>query len=187
MTVFPAPRAAAPGPGQASFRPALPNRWPYTYYPVVDPLDPALACTCFKLRNLARRVTTLYDEVLARSGITVTQYGVLTVLTAARRAREPIGVTELARRLQVDRTTLTRGLDLLLDGGLIAIGRQAAGADARVKTVAITGEGERRWRAAAPLWRKAQQRLEKQLGAALHRDLRKHLDRSAAAIGDEAS
>src|SRR5262252_8041050 len=149
----------------------------------MDELDPALACTCFKLRNLARRVTSLYDEVLAGAGITVTQYAVLTVVLAAKRGGETIGVTELARRLQVDRTTLTRGLDLLLDGGLIALGRQSGGADARVKAVSVTPEGERRWRAAAPLWRRAQARLEKQLGSALHRNLRKHLDRSAAAIG----
>jgi DNA-binding MarR family transcriptional regulator len=150
----------------------------------MDGLDPAFACTCFKLRNLARRVTSLYDEGLAGAGITVTQYGVLTVLVAARRAQQSIGVTELARRLQADRTTLKRGLDLLLDGGLIAIERQRERGDARVKTVAITPAGVRRWRAAAPLWRKAQARLERYLGAPLHGTLRKHLDRSVKAIGE---
>jgi len=149
----------------------------------MDDFDPALACTCFKLRNLARRVTALYDEVLARSGITVTQYGVLSVLVGAKRAGESIGVTELARRLQIDRTTLTRGLDLLVDGGLITIERGRARADARVKDVVVTRAGERRWRAAAPLWRKAQTLLERQLGTALHGTLRRHLDRSATAIG----
>lgn len=150
----------------------------------MDELDPALACTCFKLRNLARRVTALYDEGLAGAGITVTQFAVLTVLLAAKRANESIGVTELARRLQIDRTTLTRGLDLLLDGGLIRIDRRRGGADARVKTVAITPEGERRRGAAAPLWRKAQARLETRLGPALHGALRTHVDRSATAIGE---
>lgn len=150
---------------------------------VMDQLDPAFACTCFKLRSLARRVTSLYDQVLADTGITVTQYGVLTVLIGAKRARASIGVTELARRLQADRTTLTRGLDRLLDGRLITIERQSGSADARVKAVSVTPEGERRWRAAAPLWRKAQARLEKHLGPSLHRGLRKHLDRSVAAIG----
>ena len=150
----------------------------------MNELDPALACTCFKLRNLARRVTSLYDEVLAGAGITVTQYAVLTVLLAAKRGGETIGVTELARRLQVDRTTLTRGLDLLVEGGLITIERRKGNGDARVKTVAITPQGERSRRAAAPLWRKAQARLEGQLGPALHGALRKHLDRSASAIGE---
>ena len=161
----------------------MPGRRHYTYHPAMDELDPALACTCFKLRNLARRVTSLYDEVLAGAGITVTQYAVLSVLLAARRSGETIGVTELARRLQVDRTTLTRGLDLLVDGGLITIERRKGGADARVKTVALTAQGERSRRAAAPLWRKAQARLERQLGPALHGALRKHVDRSASAIG----
>ena len=147
-------------------------------------LDPALACTCFKLRSLARRVTSIYDEVLAGAGITVTQYGVLTVLLGAKRAHESIGVTELARRLRADRTTLTRGLNLLRDGGLITLGRRSDGGDARVKTVTITAQGERRRRAAQPLWSKAQARLQHHLGAAQHGALRKHLDRSAAAIGD---
>jgi DNA-binding MarR family transcriptional regulator len=163
----------------------LPETRHYTYHVRMDELelDPAGACTCFKLRSLARRVTSLYDEVLAGAGITVTQYAVLTVLVAARRARETIGVTELARRLQADRTTLKRGLDLLLDGGLIAIERQAGQRDARVKTVVVTPAGERRWRAAAPLWRKAQAALDRHLGALLHEGLRKHLDRSLEAIG----
>src|SRR5882724_2341628 len=98
---------------------------------LMDRLDPALACTCFKLRSLARRVTSIYDEVLAGAGITVTQYGVLTVLLGAKRAHESIGVTELARRLRADRTTLTRGLNLLRDGGLITLGRRSDGGDAR--------------------------------------------------------
>ena len=155
----------------------------YTYYVPMAELDPALACTCFKLRSLARRVTSLYDEVLAGAGITVTQYAVLTVLVAARRTKEAIGVTELARRLQADRTTLRRGLDLLLDAGLIAIERQGESGDARVKTVAVTPAGARRWRAAEPLWRKAQARMDHHLGGPLHGALRKHLDRSSEAIG----
>jgi DNA-binding MarR family transcriptional regulator len=148
----------------------------------MDDLDPALACTCFKLRNLARRVTALYDQALAGAGITVTQYAILTVLVAARRAHEPVRVTELARRLQADRTTLKRALDPLLDAGLIAIERPQDG-DARVKTVTITSAGLQRRRSAAPLWRKAQAQLDKALGAMLHGSLRKHLDRSTAAIG----
>ena len=149
----------------------------------MDELDPARACTCFKLRNLARRVTALFDAQLAGAGITVTQYAILTVLVATKAAHESVGVSELARRMQADRTTLKRALDPLRDAGLIAITRQAGRGDARVRTVAITPAGARRRRAALPMWRTAQSRLDDLLGESRHGALRKHLDHGNVAVG----
>ena len=52
------------------------HRCKYTYNGrCMGKTDPG--CTCFRLRSLTRRVTQLYDQVLAPSGLTVTQYSLL--------------------------------------------------------------------------------------------------------------
>lgn len=112
----------------------------------------ASGCTCFKLRSLSRRVTQLYDRVLAPSGLKVTQYS----LIANARRREganPPTVTDLAQKLVTDRTTLTRNLKPLVDAGFVKI---ESGADARSKAVVVTAKGEATFQAARPLWSTAQ-------------------------------
>ena len=124
------------------------------------------ACTCFRLRSLTRRVTRLYDQVLAPSGLTVTQYSLLA--HALRQDAAPT-VSELAQQLFTDRTTLTRNLKPLVDAGLVNVGD---GADARSKAVRVTARGRSAFQAARPLWKEAQARLRAQAGgarlAALH-------------------
>jgi DNA-binding MarR family transcriptional regulator len=128
----------------------------------------ASGCTCFKLRSLSRRVTQLYDRVLAPSGLKVTQYS----LIANARRREganPPTVTELAQKLVTDRTTLTRNLSPLVDAGFV---RVASGADGRSKAVIVTAKGEAAYQAARPLWSTAQGYMRERVGesdlAALH-------------------
>ena len=124
------------------------------------------ACTCFRLRSLTRRVTQLYDQALAPSGLTVTQYSLLA--HALRQGAAPT-LSELAQLLYTDRTTLTRNLKPLADAGLIKVGD---GADARSKAVLVTAKGRSALQAARPLWKAAQARLRVQAGdrclAALH-------------------
>ena len=73
--------------------------------------------TCAKVRGLARRLTGLYDVALSAHGLTVTQYAALATLA---RASDALPVAELARRLQMERTTTTRLVAPLLAGGLLA-------------------------------------------------------------------
>jgi len=139
--------------------------------PPASPACPATsaACTCFKLRSLARQVTRLYDQMLAPSGLKVTQYSLL-----AHAQRGPEGgapsVSELAQAMFTDRTTLTRNLRPLVAAGYIEV---APGPDARSKAVRVTARGRAALRAARPLWRAAQARLQSIGGAAqverLHR------------------
>jgi len=120
------------------------------------------ACTCFKLRSLARQVTRLYDQVLAPSGLKVTQYSLL-----AHALRGPEGgapsVSELAHAMFTDRTTLTRNLRPLIAAGYIEV---ASGPDARSKAVRVTAQGRAVMRAARPLWQAAQARMQRLGGAA---------------------
>ncbi len=145
------------------------------------PATPSV-CTCFRLRRASRRVTQLYDHVLAAAGLSLNQYSIL-----RRAERGPRALGELAGELGMERTTLTRNLSPLVDAGWLETMR---GRDARQRLIALTDEGRRRLAAAKPLWRQAQDTLDGLLGAAgierLHRDLdhlddllRRHLEESA--------
>src|SRR3989442_15123511 len=105
------------------------------------------ACTCFRLRSLTRRVTQLYDQALAPSGLTVTQYSLLA--HALRQGAAPT-LSALAPQLFTDRTTLTRHLKPPADPGLVKGGD---GAQSPSKAGLVTAKSPPAPRAAPPLWR----------------------------------
>ncbi len=121
-------------------------------------------CACFNTRKAARAVTRFYDEMLAPSGLKATQLTVLGAISISG----PTRMSELADMLALDKTTLTRNLKLLEAGSLIAI---AAGADRRVRVVALTRAGADAVDRALPRWREAQRRVIKHLGEARWRRL----------------
>jgi len=116
-------------------------------------------CTCFDLRRAARAVTKIYDEALKPSGLRSTQFSLLSVV----RNNGPIGITELAKMLVMDRTTLTRNLKPLLDQELLLV---VDGADRRQRPIALTSRGRDRLAQARPLWLEVQARLANGLGEA---------------------
>ena len=134
------------------------------------------ACSCQKLRAASRAVTTMYDGYLRPTGLTIGQYLVLAALYDV----SSIPLQKLATRLEVDRTTLTRSLARLEEGGLISIA--LASEDARVRMIAITDGGVERLIAAHPCWIKAQEALQEALGARGLYGLRKSLDGTIAAL-----
>jgi DNA-binding MarR family transcriptional regulator len=74
------------------------------------------------------RLTQLYDDLMAPSGLRVTQFSLLGTLATHGPAR----MSDLARRLLLDRTALSRTLDPLVERGLVAI---TPGRDARTREV----------------------------------------------------
>lgn len=124
-------------------------------------------CTCFRVRRLARRVTQLYDHVLAPSGIRVTQFSLLSVLAR----NDAMAIGPLAAALDMDRTTLTRNLKPLIDAGLVSLAQ--GGRDARQREASLTKTGRARHEGAKKLWRRAQDDINRTLGitqvASLHR------------------
>src|ERR1700721_4173343 len=78
----------------------------------------SLPCYCAALRQAARAVTTLYEEVLGESGLHATQYTALQVLNQAPN----LTTTELAEAIGIDQTTATRTLALIRKSGLAVDG-----------------------------------------------------------------
>jgi len=127
----------------------------------MDPLQQLLEpghCVSNNLQKTARAVSRLYAEEMRPSGLTRAQFPILGYLEAAG----PLPMSDLAARLYMERTTLTRNLRPLEDAGLIE--RPANPHDARVKLVAITPLGRRKLREARRYWRKAQTRVVQLIG-----------------------
>ncbi len=139
-------------------------------------IDDVTACTCARLRRATRAVTQLYDDLLHPAGITSTQFTVLAALDHL--GKTPI--SELARSLGMDRTSLTRTLRPLDEAKLI---RNAPGADRRVRRLVLTAAGERKLAEARPLWKSAQTRVSAQLGKNSWSDLLDHLSAASKAAG----
>jgi DNA-binding MarR family transcriptional regulator len=137
-----------------------------------SPIKPAAAggCTCFKLRRLTRRVTAVYDRTLSAAGIRVTQYSLLTHLRGLR----DVPISQLAEKLDMDRTTLTRNLKPLLEAGWVGV--EPSAEDARVRLVRITPAGEARWQTARTYWRQAQDEVNVTIGRANVAGLHQLLD-----------
>jgi DNA-binding MarR family transcriptional regulator len=114
-------------------------------------------CVCFNLRKVARAVTQLYDEALRPAGLRATQFSLL----VAVRRKGPVSVTHLAELTVMDRTTLTRNLELLQKQGLIEV---VSGRDRRTRIVTITAQGNAALAEALPLWQKVQTHVVDTLG-----------------------
>jgi DNA-binding MarR family transcriptional regulator len=133
-------------------------------------------CLLLRLRMMARRATRHYDRHLAPSGLGIGQFWLLGMLWSMDGA----SVTDLAARLELERTTLTRNLRPLQRKNLVSLG---AGADRRTRSVHITAAGKAAVLAGQPLWAAAQAELADTLGRAEFDALYGALDRALAKVG----
>jgi DNA-binding MarR family transcriptional regulator len=121
-------------------------------------------CTCSRLRRAGRRVTQLYDQALEPVSLTIGQFGLLAYLSTVDSTKTGgIAIGSLAVARGMDPTTLTRNLKPLVAEGWILAAPDPH--DRRVRAVAISPSGREKFRAAAPLWQKAEGQLGTLLGA----------------------
>ena len=108
------------------------------------------------------------------SGLNLSQYSLLAQLSEA-----PQSLTALADRMEIDRTTLTRSLQPLLEQGWVA---QSSGTDARQRLFALTASGTRARNAARRHWRQAQLALEQSLGQDFIANFHARLDQAMSRL-----
>ncbi|MFO1080253.1 MAG: MarR family winged helix-turn-helix transcriptional regulator [Reyranellaceae bacterium] len=141
--------------------------------PRLSPID----CTCFRVRRAARRVTQIYSRHLAASGLKISQFSLLGFICG----EGPVTVGRLSELLTIDRTTLTRNLRPLLQGGLV---ERARSGDRRRHELVATLAGRALFKRAVPLWAAAEQEVRDALGERLTGDLHaaigQSMDRLAA-------
>lgn len=143
----------------------------------VSTVQPTGGCTALRFRKAARRVSLIYDEHLARYGLTITQYGLL----AHIRRLDGVSIGELATELVMDPTTLTRNLGPLIDRGLVAMtpGRR----DKRSRNLSLTASGKDSLKLASAGWKAAQASIAKVLGDD-HGPLSAAIDRMLAKLSE---
>lgn len=126
-------------------------------------------------------MTSFYEQHMLPHGLKLSQYSLL-----ANLSEQPQSLLALSRRMEMDRTTLTRNLKPLLANRWVA---EIAGDDARQRLLVLTTSGKRVRQQARESWRAAQVALERQLGAAsiarLHAELDQTLEKLKAILPDE--
>jgi DNA-binding MarR family transcriptional regulator len=115
------------------------------------------SCYCTMARSAARRITALYDETLAPTGVNVAQFALLKVLEQ----QGEIALTQLGDLLELDRSTIGRNVRVMEKMSLLVLKK---GADQRVTTADLTKKGRRICNAGTTLWDKAQSRITRKLG-----------------------
>lgn len=120
--------------------------------------DISATCVAYNLRKTSRQVTNFYQDVISGSGLQGTQFPLLYAI----KLNQPISITELARVLDLDRTTLSRNLKLLEKKAYVFIGTENS--DSRLRNVALTALGLQMIEKAMPLWQEAQDRIVEQFG-----------------------
>lgn len=114
-------------------------------------------CYCVLLRKASRRMTALYDEALAPVGVNLAQFSLMRNISW----QQPVSLTDLARVVELDRSTVGRNVKVLARMGLTAAGVQD---DGREATVVLTKKGRQVLNQGAPLWDAAQARIEGAMG-----------------------
>jgi DNA-binding MarR family transcriptional regulator len=127
---------------------------------VSDKLIEEMACNCLmgRTRLVARVITNIYDEVLHPLGLKASQLNLLVVVAKAG----PVRRADIGRLLHLDRSTLTRNLQIMLNNDWITEVQDHS--DARGLPLRITKKGAALLAEAAPAWRKAQRRAQSLLG-----------------------
>lgn len=115
-------------------------------------------CTNLKLRQLSRRVSRLYDEAMEATGLKGTQYSLLSHVVLM----EPVRPSDLAARMTLDASTLTRNLQPLVAQGWVHIGE---GEDGRSRLVKSTEAGRAKRQQGQRAWKQAQLLVNERLGA----------------------
>ena len=126
-------------------------------------------CNCFAVRQAARQVTRLYESHLAEADLTSAQFSILGALGES----EQMTMAELASALVMDRTTLLRAMQPLQRAELLK--SRASDDDSRQLVISLTSAGERKLKQALPLWQKAQEEFEAEVGAREAAQLRRSL------------
>lgn len=125
-------------------------------------------CTCGELRKAARAITLLYDNAFKSSGLLSTQFNVLQAIYNIDSMR----ISDLANKLGMDRTTLTRNLSVLERQGFIKISQ---GKDHRARIVTTTQKGRNSVTKTISLWNEVQHKVKDQMGESSWRELMQNL------------
>ncbi|NTJ43865.1 MarR family transcriptional regulator [Agrobacterium larrymoorei] len=115
-------------------------------------------CYSVMLREAARKVSALYDEALAPFGINIAQFSLLRRIERL----QPVSMSDLARSLHLDRSTVGRNVKVVERMGLVGSGR--GDRDQREALIRLSEQGVDLLKKAGPIWDDCQSSMEARLG-----------------------
>mgnify|MGYP001571190001 CR=1 FL=1 len=118
-------------------------------------------CICIDVRTAAQRLTAIYDQAMAASGVSVNQFSLLHLIFSL----DTPTLKDLAVASGLDRSTLGRNIRVMEKLGFVTM---HIGDDARVRNVRMTSKGSAAFKKAVPMWREVQSRLANKIGPAQH-------------------
>jgi len=137
-------------------------------------------CNVTALRKATRRISQLYDAMLAPTGLRSTQRAILVYVA---RYGSPT-MSELAAALVLDRSALNHNLKPLERDGLLRVVVDQD--DRRSRRILLSKLGEVKLRESTQAWQRAQQRFETSFGARQSAALRASLQLVASLDFHEA-
>lgn len=146
----------------------------------VDKSGSPQGCTNFKLRQLTRLVSQHCESFFSETGLKTTQYSLLSHIDHLG----PLAPGQLAKRMDLDASTLSRNLQPLLNAGLV---EQLPGEDARSVLVQVTAAGRSKRADMKADWKRAQVSINAILGDQRVQQLHALLDECLALMRDEAA
>ena len=135
----------------------------------VEKVDLVSQCALFDVNRLSRLLTGLYNAKMKDVPLSISQYTLIVNIEALAPAR----VTEVAKALLMDRTSVTRLTEPLITRGLLKI--EQSEEDRRVKNLTVTTKGRNALRASEQAWREAQLAFYEAVGPEQWKLLRKTL------------
>lgn len=148
--------------------------------PGADSPPQGTLCNVTALRKATRRISQLYDAMLAPSGIRSTQRSILVYVG---KSQAPT-MSELAAALVLDRSALNHNLKPLQRDGLVTVVVDEN--DRRSRRIHLTKSGEAKVRDSQAAWKQAQERFERAFGSKRATALRSTLDSISSADFIEA-
>ena len=114
-------------------------------------------CLAVRVRLLNRTITAIYDDALRPLGLTAGQLNMLVFLAR----RSPTSPGEVARRLKMEKSTVSRNLERMRKNGWLAVTSAESG---RRQHLTLTRQGCRLLEKSVPAWDEAQTRARAVLG-----------------------
>ncbi len=148
--------------------------------PSEEPVADLIAgeCLAVRVRLLNRTITGIYDEALRSLGMTVGQLNILVVVARLG----PISPGDVARRLNMEKSTLSRNVDRMRSHGWLVV---LPGESGRHQMLRISTKGRKLLEKAVPLWKEAQARAKAVLGQRGVRSIHRVADAVWAQLGRE--
>lgn len=116
-------------------------------------------CLCTSLRKSSRNITQIYNKYLKESGenINANQVSILVAISQINNGT----LTKISEQLKMERTTLTRNLNILKKSGWV---KSNSGSDGRFRYIELTTKGNNVLTKIFPHWELAQKQVKKILG-----------------------